>query len=148
MCYEEIKCVKALPSSPRALRNRSSQISQDHSWATPAFPFTCFEKLRLRSRLSHRPNQCDADSLPAVCEVTQWEGPEQEDPPVRLEQESERITGRLLRGAAPWLSEARRRLWCEGHNGRHFKSEEGQQAIQLKESHKQCHVSRITPESL
>lgn len=39
-------------------------------------------------------------------------------------------------------------LWCEGHDGWHFKSEEGQQAIQLKESRKQCHVSQITPKSL
>lgn len=38
--------------------------------------------------------------------------------------------------------------WCEGHDGWHFKSEEGQQAIQLKESRKQCHVSQITPKSL
>lgn len=39
-------------------------------------------------------------------------------------------------------------LWCEGHDGWHFKSEEGQQAIQLKEARKQCHVSQITPKSL
>lgn len=39
-------------------------------------------------------------------------------------------------------------LWCEGHDGWHFKSKEGQQAIQLKESRKQCHVSQITPKSL
>lgn len=36
----------------------------------------------------------------------------------------------------------------EGHDGCHFKSEEGQQAIQLKESRKQCHVSQIPPKSL
>lgn len=44
--------------------------------------------------------------------------------------------------------EARRRPWCEGHNGWHYQSEEGQQAIQLKGSREQCHVSQITPKSL
>lgn len=38
--------------------------------------------------------------------------------------------------------------WCKGRDGWHFKSEEGQQAIQLKESRKQRHVSPMTPKSL
>lgn len=39
-------------------------------------------------------------------------------------------------------------LGSEGHHGWHFKSEEGQQAIQLQESRQQCHVSPIAPKSL
>lgn len=72
-----------------------------------------------------------------------------------------RKTHLSARGAKTWAAafsgvfeaqccgwEARRRPWCEGHNGWHFKSEEGQQAIQLKGSCEQCHVSQITPKSL
>lgn len=39
-------------------------------------------------------------------------------------------------------------VWREGYNGWHLESDEGQQAIQLKGSGQQGHVSHIPPKSL